>query len=202
MSRCCGRDAASSPAATQRRLKAFRAEVSEGVEKKLDMTQRRLCVLVIGSARKGFSWKTAKGWLEGRGGAFGGFGGNVNYGFRENEVCEGWGPSLWQRHGPFSGSAALRPQREDFFIYLFNFMPCRPQNGPQCLSESALSSLTWLPAAVLSPETRPLMAALFLDVVVVSSTRRGREFEAGDLRTPIQKCSICVVSVGVGTEAN
>lgn len=56
---------------------------------------------------------------------------DVNYGFGEKEaakVC--WGPSLWHHHGPFSGSTALRPQRGDFFIYLFNFMPCRPQNGP------------------------------------------------------------------------
>lgn len=29
-----------------------------------------------------------------------------------------WGPSLWHHHGPFSGSAALRPQRGYFsFIY-------------------------------------------------------------------------------------
>lgn len=56
---------------------------------------------------------------------------DVNYSFREKEaakVC--WGPSLWHHRGPFSGSTALRPQRGDFSIYLFNFMPCRPQNGP------------------------------------------------------------------------
>lgn len=52
-----------------RSLKSFKAEVSESGrgKKKLDKTQRRLCVLVIGSAKKGFSWKTARDWLEGEG---------------------------------------------------------------------------------------------------------------------------------------
>lgn len=46
-------------------------------EKKLDKTQRSFCVLVIGSARKGFSWKTARDWLEGDG--------------ELRELLEGWG---------------------------------------------------------------------------------------------------------------
>lgn len=46
-------------------------------EKKLDKTQRRLCVLVIGFAKKGFSWKTARDWLEGEG--------------ELREFLEGWG---------------------------------------------------------------------------------------------------------------
>jgi len=53
------------------------------------------------------------------------------------KVC--WGPLLWQCHGPFSGTAALRLHGRDFFIYFFNFMPCRPLNGPTPSPKTALS---------------------------------------------------------------
>lgn len=62
--------------------------MSKRERKKLDKTQRRLCVLAIGSAKKGFSWKTARDWLEGEGErrGYGGLGRDVNYSFREKEV--------------------------------------------------------------------------------------------------------------------
>lgn len=63
------------------------------------------------------------------------------------KVC--WGRSLWHHHGSFSGSTALRLQRGDFFIYLFNFMPCRPQNGPIACPVPPL----WLAIPILSPKT-------------------------------------------------
>lgn len=123
--------------ATQRALK-FKV-LQSGSEwkwekKKLDKPQRRLCVLAIGSAREGFSWKTVRDWLQSEGErrefleGWGEMWITASERKKSAKVC--WGPSLWQHHGPFSGSAALRPQREDFFICLFNFMPCRPQNGP------------------------------------------------------------------------
>lgn len=106
-------------------LKSFKAEVSElGRKKKLANAQRRLCVLVIGSAKKSFFWKRARHWMESEGRAEGVTWITASERKKSAKVC--WGTSLWQRHGPFSGSAALRPQRGDFFIYLFNFMPCRP----------------------------------------------------------------------------
>lgn len=46
-------------------------------KKKLDEAQRRLCVLVIGAAKKAFSWKTARDWLVGEG--------------ELREFLEGWG---------------------------------------------------------------------------------------------------------------
>lgn len=88
-------------------------------------------------------------------GIFGGFRRDVNYSFGEKEVCQGWDPSLWQRHGPFSGSAALGPQRGDFFIYLFNFMPCRPLNGLHSHPKTTLSSRVTSHPNPLSKETDP-----------------------------------------------
>lgn len=52
-------------------------------KKKLDKTQRRLCDLVTGSAKEGFSLSGCRGAE----GMFGGLGRDVNYGFREKEVC-------------------------------------------------------------------------------------------------------------------
>lgn len=49
----------------------------ERKKKKLDGPKRRLCVLLIGSAREGFSWKTARDWLK-SGGSF----------WRDGERCE------------------------------------------------------------------------------------------------------------------
>ena len=138
-----------------------------------------LCFLVIGSAQKSFSWKTARLWLVGEGGAEGvfflkGLGRDVNHNFGEKEVCSGvcWSPPLWRRHGPFSGSAALGLQRGDFFIYLFDFMPRRPPNGPVSPSENALSPFV---AAHLHPlkKDRRLMAHCSLHVVVFSLVEEG-----------------------------
>lgn len=146
---------------------------------------------MIGSARKGFSWKTARDWLEGDGElrelleGWGGMWITASERKKSAKVC--WGPSLWQRHGPFSGSAALRLQRGDFFIYLFNFMPCRPQNGP-IPSPKLPCPCLWLATPILSPKRETHCFEL---VVVFSWIRRGREFEAGDLRTCIEKSWIC-----------
>lgn len=123
---------------------------------KLDQPQRRLCVLVIGSAKEGFSWRTARDWLQSAGerrGFLEGWGEmwiTASERKKSTEVC--WGPSLWHHHGPFSASTALRLQRGDFFIYLFNFMPCRAQNG-LIPSPKPPRPLLWLANPVLSPET-------------------------------------------------
>lgn len=47
-------------------LKSFKAEVrGAGEKKKLEQTQRRLCVLVTGSAKKGFLLEDSEGLLGG-----------------------------------------------------------------------------------------------------------------------------------------
>lgn len=136
--RRCGGDTVSSPCsvwfppmwATQRALK-FKV-LQSGSEWEWE-TQRRLCVLVIGSTRKGFSWKTARepvGRVKGSWGSFFSMVGEFFFfdgwdemcidGFRKKIVCSGspGSPHLWlQRHGPVLGSALRTPQRGDFFIY-------------------------------------------------------------------------------------
>lgn len=135
---------------------------------------------------------------------------DVNYSFWEKEksamVC--WGPSLWQSHGPFSGSAGLQLQRGDFFSYLLDFMPCRPQTGPIPSAE-----LPCLPLWLVSPirlllKERCLMVHCSWLAVVFSCFRKGR-VESFRLVTwePHRKVldlgfSQRIVTEGVGTATN
>lgn len=71
-----------------------------GEKKESGRDSKKTLCLVIGSAKKGFSWKRARDWLEaerrgweGAGGVaegvFGGLRRAVNYSSREKEVCKG-----------------------------------------------------------------------------------------------------------------
>lgn len=124
-----------------------------GRKKNLEQTQRRLCVLVTGSAKRFFSWKTARDWLEGEGGAeggFGGFGRDVNSSFREKTAKAGL------RHcGNTTGHSLARlhsghKEGISSFIYAISChvdpeMAPVPSSEPPCLS-------LWLAIPVLSPK--------------------------------------------------
>lgn len=133
-----------------------------GVGGGLDQTQRGLLCFGDWLCQKGFSlgrqrgtgWR-AREFSEGLGEMW------ITASERKEFAEVYWGLSLWRHRGPFSGSAALTPQRGDFFIYLFNFMPCRPQNGPRPLSRAALSPFVARYPNPLQKEG-PLMDALFI----------------------------------------
>lgn len=105
------------------------------------------------------------------------------------KVC--WGRSLWHHHGSFSGSTALRLQRGDFFIYLSDFMPCRPQNGPNPCPVPPL----WLAVPILFPKTLN-GDIVFSLLLFFSCIRRDREFEPGDLRTHTEKSGSVILFKG------
>jgi len=157
--RRCGGDTVSSPCsvwfppmwATQRALK-FKV-LQSGSEWEWE-TQRRLCVLVIGSARKGFSWKTARepvGRVKGSWGSFFSMVGEFFF-FRwlgrdvywrlskENSLFRFAGVSSFVAAAPRARSwLCFAHATKRGFLYLFNFMPHRPWNGPFPPSKTALS---------------------------------------------------------------
>lgn len=118
-------------------------------KKKLGKPQRRLCLLVIGSAREGFSWKTARVWLETEG--------------EWRERCELWLQGERSCKGLLGSLFVASPRAflwlrctqatKRGFLHLFiQFHAMSTPKWPHSLSKNAPSPPLWLATPVLPPK--------------------------------------------------
>lgn len=170
--------------------------------KKLEQTQRRLCVLVTGSAKKGFSWKTVRGCSEGEGELRECFGGTERC-----ELLRQRERSLLRFAGvPHCGSStghSLAPLHSDHKEGISSFIYSISCHVDPKMAPVPSPKLHW-PSQSSPRKERPLMGALFLACCSFLWVRRGREL--ADLRAHTETSWICGSgiedSVGVGTTAN